>query len=200
MTLARTAGLLPVVALAVVLGIGLAGCGSPAPAPAAPVPSPAAPNSRLPARPAELRLDAVQPCSLLTPAQERQLGVQPGNLTAGGDEFLSPVCEWSNNFGPPDNGWLARLVTRRGVDYALDSSTGAQVVEVGGFPAVQTAAPNADPKSHCVVLVDVAQGQGLWTQYDNLAGDYPKIDHALACKLTRDFAEMAVANLKTLAK
>jgi hypothetical protein len=184
--------------LAVVLVAGLAGCGSSSP-PTAPA-SPALPSSRLPARPAELPLNAVAPCALLTQAQETQLGVRHGNPAVGGDEFNSPVCTWDNLGGPPDNSWLARLITHRGADYALDSTQPTQVVQVDGFAAVQTSSGGQDPTTHCIVLVDVAQGQSLWMQYVNTAGDYPKIDHEVACKLARDAAQLAVDTLHTLAK
>lgn len=178
--------------LALVVLVGLAACGSPAPA-AAP-----SPRSQLPARPAELRLNGIPPCALLTSAQERQLGVRPGNSTFGGDEFNSPVCMWDNLGGPPDNSWLARLITQRGADYALDSTTPTQIVQINGFAAVQTSSEGENPNTHCILLIDVAQGQSLWIQYVNLRGDYPNIDHAVACGLSRDVAAMAVGNLQKM--
>ncbi|HTF46915.1 MAG TPA: DUF3558 domain-containing protein [Pseudonocardia sp.] len=186
------------------LVIVLAGCGaetSPASAGssvAAPAPTPS--NSPLPPRPAELRLNAVDPCALLTTAQQGQLGVKAALSGNDGDELGSAACLWGNNGGKPDNRWVARLIVKRSADYALGSTTGVQVVQVDGFSAVQTAAPYQDPNTNCVLVVDVAQGQSLGVQYLNLAGDYPGISHDMACQLDRKAAELMVRNLRALAR
>jgi hypothetical protein len=80
----------------------------------------------------------------------------------------------------------------------LASATGAQVVQLDGFGAVQTAAPYVDAALNCVLVVDVAQGQSLGVQYTNFAGDYPGINHDVACQLDRRAAELMVRNLRTL--
>jgi hypothetical protein len=116
------------------------------------------------------------------------------------DELGSAACQWGNSGGRPDNLWLGRLIVKRGAGYALTSTTGAQVVQVGGFAAVQTASPYGDPNTHCILLVDIAQGESLWAEYDNTAGDYPGIDHQVACQLTQRAAEFMVQNLRVLAR
>lgn len=188
---------------AAVLVLGLAGCGTgesqTAPnsttVPTAPPPS----TSPFPPRPAELKLDGIDPCALLTAAQQGQLGVERVGQDNNSDELGSAACLWGNNGGEPDNRWLARLIVKRGADYALGSSTGVQVLQVGGFSAVQTAAPYQDAKTNCVIVVDVAQGQSLGVQYSNIAGDYPGINHDVACQLDRKAAELMVQNLRALA-
>lgn len=177
-----------------------AGCGA-APPPPNPVPaSPAPPLSRLPPRPTELRLDRVQPCALLTQAQTHQLGVDAGEPSVDTDSAHSAVCLWSNNLDVPDTAYLARLYATQSADYALASETGAQVVTIDGFPTVQTAAGGDDPRTHCLLFVDVAQGQSLSVLYVNMAGDYPGINHDVACRLARDAAGLMVTNLRTLAQ
>jgi hypothetical protein len=188
---------------AALLLLGLTGCGSggspSAPgstsAPAAPPPS----ASPFPPRPAELKLDGVDPCALLTAAQQGQLGVQKVGQDNDSDDLGSAACQWGNNGGKPDNRWLARLIVKRGADYGTGSTTGIQIVQVEGFSAVQTSSPYGDPRTHCIVLVDVAQGQSLWAEYDNIAGDYPGINHDVACQLDRKAAELMVQNLRALA-
>ena len=184
------------------LAIGLVGCGEPIPD-STPSSGPTPSSSRLPARPAELQISGVDPCALLTPTQEHQLGVERGHPSSGGDEFNSPVCLWDNLGGlggRPDNGWLIRLISQRGADYALDSVEPTHVVRVDGFPAIQTSSAGQDPRTHCILLVDIAQGQSMWIQYVNGLGNYPGISHEVACGLARDVAQMAVGNLRTLAK
>jgi hypothetical protein len=188
---------------AAVLLFGLAGCGSAgAPATSGGTPTPAAPppsTSPLPSRPAELKLDGVDPCALLTAAQQAQLGVEQVGQDNNSDELGSAACLWGNNGGKPDNRWLARLIVKRGADYALGSTTGVQIVQIGGFSAVETAAPYQDAKTNCVIVVDVAQGQSLGVQYSNIAGDYPGISHDVSCQLDRRAAELMVQNLRALA-
>jgi len=187
--------------LGAVLLVGLAGCATEAPAPSQVAPgAPPATDSPFPARPAELKLDAVDPCSLLTAAQQSQLGIQHVQRDDNSDELGSAACLWDNSGGSPDNSWVARLIVKRGADYALGSTTGVQIVQVSGFTAVQTAAPYQDSKINCVLVVDVAQGQSLGVQYLNTRGNYPGISHDVACQLDRRAAEFMVQNLRVLAR
>lgn len=155
-------------------------------------------GSRLPPRPSELRLDRIDPCSLLTPMQVRQLGVHPGEPGKNTDELGSADCLWRNFPERPDSSYLARLILERGADYALNSGTGAQVVTIDGFAAVQTTSPYADPKEHCLLLVDVAQGQSLWVQWRTLSDDYPGLTHELACRQAQEAGRLMLGNLREL--
>jgi hypothetical protein len=188
------------VSIALLALVGSASCSDGSPStPSQPAPeSPPSSASPFAARPAELKLDAVDPCALLTGAQQGQLGVPTGKRFDNSDEFGSTACQWANH-AKPDNRWLARLIVKRGADYALGSTTGVQVVQIGGFSAVQTAAPYQDPNTNCVLVVDIAQGQSLGVQYGNAAGDYPGINHDVACQLDRKAAELMVQNLRALA-
>jgi hypothetical protein len=116
-----------------------------------------------------------------------------------GDSMRSPYCQWSNDLGEPDTRYLARLYIGQGADYALRSETGSEVVDVNGFATVQTAAGGNDPKTHCLLFVDVAQGQSLSVLYVNRRGDYPGINHEVACRLARDAAGLMVQNLRAMA-
>lgn len=156
-------------------------------------------GSRLPPRPSELRLDRVDPCALLTPAQVRQLGVGAGKRGENTDELGSSDCLWRNFPKEPDIGYLARLIVNRGADYALDSTEPTQVVTIDGFSAVQTTSPHVDPKEHCLLLVDVAQGESLWVQWLTTSPDYPGLTHELACQQARDAGRLMLENLRGLA-
>jgi hypothetical protein len=189
--------------LGAALLVGLAGCGNKSTPPPPGLAAPAAPpatSAPLPPRPVELKLDGIDPCSLLTAAEQGQLGVKQVGRDDNSDELGSAACQWGNNGGRPDNLWLARLIVKRGADYALGSTSGVRVVQVDDFTAVQTAAPYQDPKTNCVVVVDVAPAQSLGVQYANFAGDYPGISHDVACQLDRRAAEFMVQNLRVLAR
>lgn len=181
----RPGWLVGVLALALV---GLVGCGGGSAVPG---------GSRLPPRPTELRLDGVDPCALLTGQQVSALGVSAGVREQNTDELGSADCQWRNSAEEPVVfGYLARLIVKRGADYALDNSTGAQVVTLNGFSAVQTTSPHVNPKEHCLLLIDVAQGESLWVQWMTLPPDYPGLNHEMACQKAQDAGRIMLTNLR----
>jgi hypothetical protein len=135
---------------------------------------------------------------LLSAAQLKQLKVDSSLSGSGNDEFGSLDCSWSGS--DPSNDWLARAIVKKGAEYYLGSVTGAQVVQVAGFPAVQTASPDVDPAKQCQLFIDVAPGQSLQVQYANFTGDYPGISHQVACQQASKAAELMIGNLKKLAQ
>ena len=180
--------------------LGLAGCGEGTPAsPSQKAPPSVITASPFPPRPAELRLGGVDPCALLKPAQIVLLQVDDGEPSQDSDSTHSAVCFWGNRLAAPDTSYLARLYVGQGADYALGSETGHQIAQIDGFAAVQTAAAGEDPKTHCLLFVDVAQGQSLSVLYVNRRGDYPGISHEVACRLARDAAGLMVQNLRAMA-
>ena len=186
--------------LMVGLLFGLAGCAAPrvAPPPASSEAAPTPRQSPFPSRPAELPMNGVDPCSLLTEPQLRRLGIEiPGTRADDTDELGSVACAWSNG-GKPDNIWTARLVTRRAAEAALANSAAARVTAVASYGAVETASPDEPAEYNCVLVIDVAQGQSLNVKYNNFRGDYPGITHEIACALDRQAAEMIIGNLRAL--
>ena len=191
----RSAGLVAVLAALVLL----AGCGAkpPASTPSAPPPGTAAP-SPLPPRPAQLRLDGVDPCRLLTPAQQDRLGIELLSVQ-GADAFngTGKDCQWAHT-GNPHDGYGASTDLRRGADYALRSQTGTQITQVDGYGAVTTTGGTADPATNCVVLIDVAPGQSLWALYDDSFHDQPNLTHEVSCQKAITAGQMMLGNLRAL--
>jgi hypothetical protein len=124
---------------------------------------PAAPFPSAPARPREVRIDGVDPCSLLTDEQRAELGLdgrpvldrRQTNLYPGGDV---PSCTISG-FEPRAVWTALSLVATTGIERY---SSGELVVDVRptnvrGFPAL-TAVPQRFTE-WCSVVVDVAPGQ-----------------------------------------
>lgn len=160
-------------------------------------------GSPLPARPAELRLDGLDPCALLTRAQTTQLGVPTAGQRATAtetDDLGSAGCLWGNFPRQPDTSYLNRLILKRGADAALGSATGARVVILDGYAAVETTSPNVAPTEHCLVLVDVAQGESLWVQWMTSSHGYPGLSRELACQKAELAGRLMLANLRTLAR
>jgi hypothetical protein len=144
-------------------------------------------DQRQPVRPVDTRAT--------WPAQDHQLACRGVNNEGQG----SRDCTWDNDGGPPENGWVIRFDLQHDASYYLGSTTGAQVAQVAGFPAVQSSSAFVDPKIECILVVDVAPGENLQASYQNLRGDYPGINHQVACQLADQVAEMAVKNLRRLA-
>jgi hypothetical protein len=151
----------------------------------------------LPPRPQDVSLQEVDPCDLLTAAQRDELGVGRGREgTATHEGFNSPSCIWTRFPEEPRDSYLIELIQQRGAEYALDSSTGVNIVQVEGFPAVETRRGGNYPnESHCVLLVDVAENQSLWIQYDYEGSTIPT-DREMACEKARNTAGMAVQTLR----
>ena len=126
---------------------------------------PAAPSSSAPARPRDVRIDGVDPCSLLTEQQRAELGLdaEPG-LDVGplppypGTDI--PLCLFGG-FRPRSVAVGVAVVATTGVDLFLSGNLVADVrwTQAGGFPALVAIAPrNTD---FCTVVVDVAPGQAV---------------------------------------
>lgn len=153
-------------------------------------------KSPFPPRPAELQMDELDACTLLTDSQQTQLGVQVGMRANDADEFQSSNCIWDNNLGVPSNSWLGRTVSKQGADFYLASTTPTQIVQVAGFSAVESSSPYFSAEKHCILFIDVAAGQHLRIMYENSQGDYPGINHAVACKQATRAAELMLQNLR----
>jgi hypothetical protein len=191
----RTASVLVVVAALP----GLASCGGATPTSPVPLPSAsssvAPTTSSLPPRPVELRLDGVNPCSLLTDAQRARFGLSPGDLDPGSDptaELQGPACTWAGSLHP-DNGYVGGTVLNHGAEVALSAEP---LRSVGGFAATTTTSMGSDPNFWCGVLVDVAPGQALTADYANNAHDYPGMNRKLACDKAQALAEAMLTTLR----
>ena len=181
---------------AAALLVALAACGAP-PEPATPPSPSAAPLSRsaLPPRPAELQVDGVAPCMLLTDAQRAQFHLDQG---MPGDA-PPPDCGWiDTSVRQRAADWSVDLYPDRAADYALGSTTGVRVISIAGFPAVETVGGFADPRSSCVIAIDVAQGQSLYAGYFSDLDHQPDLTHEKACQHARDLGQALVQTLSTV--
>ena len=125
--------------------------------------TPSAPTGvLLPPRPREVRLDGVDPCSLLTADQWAGLGFDGPLLRSDPtvELFRGPVptCTISG-FGSRPAAVGVGLVTTSGIERWQDSDLAVDITptSVAGFPAV-VAAPTRSV-TYCSTDVDVARGQ-----------------------------------------
>jgi hypothetical protein len=151
----------------------------------------------LPPRPRDLRIDGVEPCSLLTEQQRAELGLdgtprssRAPSVLFGGDEAACNI----RGFSPRAVSVGLGLVTTSGIERfaagELDAAVQASSVE--GYPAV-VAAPTR-VHDFCSVLVDVAPGQLLDIQFAD-GGRQPPISQDRLCT---DAGQVAQAAMQTL--
>jgi hypothetical protein len=131
---------------------------------------------------------------LLTAAQRAQLKIESINRSPVGEP---PRCDFQVGRTNQTYSWFVMFERPRKVEQAARGE-GATVLQVGGFPAVQTRSSVFEAAYHCIYLVDIAPEQTLNVSYGNDSKDIPGMNHDLACKQTAKVAEMVVANLRTL--
>jgi hypothetical protein len=151
----------------------------------------------LPPRPRDLRIDGVEPCSLLTEQQRAELGLdgtprssRAPSVLFGGDEATCFV----RGFQPRAVTVGVGVVTTAGIEVFTEGDVSASLtrLDVQGFPAIQ-ALPTRFTK-FCSVLVDVAPGQLLDIQYSD-GGRTPPIPQEQLC---RDAEQVANASMRSL--
>jgi Protein of unknown function (DUF3558) len=169
-------------------------CASPVPTPPAPSPTAAAPTSAPPARPREIRLDGVDPCALLTPAQRQSLGLATSSQPyTAGRPTPGNACSIT--------GFEPRAIN---VDLTVSTTVGISAITAPGavsdavtpivvaeFPAVIAQPRNPDL---CFVDVDIATGQLLDVLFRDGGGAVPIAQDEL-CRGAVDVAGRAMTTL-----
>ncbi|MFD1524047.1 DUF3558 domain-containing protein [Pseudonocardia yunnanensis] len=152
----------------------------------------------LPPRPREVRVDGVDPCSLLTEEQRTGLGLDrppvfdlgPSLLYPGAD---IPACLFQG-YEPRAVSVGLSIVTIAGIELFTSGELAATVrpAPTHGFPAV-VAVPTRFT-SYCTVIVDVAPGQLLDVQFAD-GGREPPIPQPQLCQGAERTADAVMATL-----
>jgi hypothetical protein len=157
--------------LLLVTAVLAAGCTTAVPG----TPSAAGP-APLPPRPREVRLDGVDPCSLLTATERAEAGLDgvprytnPPTPLFGG---TVPTCTITGLQGRPVALGIG-IVTTAGIERWQRNDLDAVVrdTSIAGFPSVVAIPKRAT--EYCSVEVDVAAGQLLDVQFSDGGGDPP---------------------------
>ena len=150
-----------------------------------------------PPRPRELRLEGVDPCSLLTPAQRAALGLdgaprftKPYTALFQGDV---PTCTITGYTGQPIALGIG-TVTTTGIERWQTGDLAARVTAttIDDFPAL-VATPTRFT-NYCSVEVDVAAGQLLDVQVSD-GGGTPPIPQDQLCERARNAAAELIRSL-----
>lgn len=177
----------------------LAGCSTGATGTPYPVDASIGPASRsakaaaLPARPQELPVKGVDPCSLLTADQQKQLQISapPHALTTPQD---GPTCVFD---AEPAHAFHVRTVTADLTEWVTGkrrkNSMTTEPHPVGAFPALTNYRAAGTP-SDCETLIGVAPGQTLAVQAFAVATGVDT--QPGLCELSGHAAELALQTLK----
>jgi len=173
------------------------------PPPSRPSTTSGSPSARVsvPPRPAELRLDGVDPCALFTNAQLAQLQVdrkRPSKDETPPYEGMA-LCAIDSTKPPFDN-YFVTAVTNEGVEAWFTGKRNVQstLSSVAGFGAATFWISGAQGRNAdaCVVSVDVAAGQQLMVDFDNDSKQTYTLEQL--CQKAEQAAGMAVQNLRAL--
>lgn len=146
-------------------------------------------------RPRSLPLTGIDPCSLLTHAQQAQLGVDPGVEGQPDVNWHDPQCGFQLTNPATLPSYNVQTVTTAGIQYWLNPllANNLKPVSIRGFPAVDVTS-KATVANSCQTVVSVADGQMLIVQFD-----FPPTGTTAAqsCVNTEQVARAAVATLQT---
>ncbi|WP_285469601.1 DUF3558 domain-containing protein [Actinokineospora globicatena] len=159
------------------------------------------PTVALPARPRDLKLDAVDPCKLLTDPQLDQLKIKrvhpwtyDQETYRGAKGCVSDVSEESRRYE-----YSALLVTTEGVEAWLTGKRNveSEAVEVDDYGAARYRLTGDGPNSApCTTALDVAQGQQLQVTTSTTGKDFSQDE---VCRMSEKAANLVLTTLKTLA-
>jgi len=183
--------------LVVMAAVGvLSGCGgSDAATPQPQAAAPAQPEQKLPPRPRELKVDGIDPCTLVTPEIRAQAGVtSQGQADASSTDNALKGCGYDNFPQHPTAALDVNLATNQDTAGFLFFPD-AVPTTVAGFGAVDSPDSAAGADHSCVVRVDVADNQGLWVSLYNTLGDDTASTHAQMCQKAHTVAESIMAGL-----
>ena len=157
------------------------------------------PTVEIPPRPADLRLDAVDPCALLTADQLKQLKVDRTRSTTSKSEVFPDAkqCVLNVSAQEPFHDYNISAVTTEGIGPWLTGKRNveAELVSVGGYGAAQYFIPGDGPNSvDCTTTIDVAPGQQLMVSADAVSP--LTFTQEQLCQMSQEAAGLALATLR----
>ncbi|WP_026423442.1 DUF3558 domain-containing protein [Actinokineospora inagensis] len=154
----------------------------------------------IPPRPKSLKLDAVDPCALLTSGQQQDLKVDRHHAETSDVEIYhgAKECVFEVSAQAPYYRYYATLITTEGIDAWLTGkrNVDARLVSVGGFAAAEfTLAGQGKNAAPCTTALDVAQGQQLQVVMTSSGKDFTQDQ---VCQMSEQAAGQVLATLQTL--
>lgn len=148
---------------------------------------------QLPPRPSEQRVDAIDPCLVLTGQQQRDLAIDRPPLAFERGPRQETQCAFRNGYTYPYYEYIIGIVTTEGADAWLTErrTVDVRTLEVAGFGAVETRILG-DNDFDCMISVDVADGQSLDVSFVSGFDGFTEWE---LCERARIGAEAAMATL-----
>jgi hypothetical protein len=172
---------------------------APAPSSSSSDPTNSAGSIKLPAPPKELSLSGVDPCALLTSAQQAQVKVRAGIPHGNDKQYNSPNCtfQYQGTGEVPTTAYIdVNTVTTKDVTSWLDPTLYDQITEqnINGYPGLRIY-PKGKGTLECTNAVGVASGQMLLVTFD-----YAPIgtSQRQACALSQQAAGAALTTLQSM--
>ncbi|MFB9906439.1 DUF3558 family protein [Allokutzneria oryzae] len=149
-------------------------------------------------RPRVLDMTNIDPCTLLTPEQQRTFGIDLPPSPDDSAVHQAKSCYFANEKG--FEGLSFTPIPHKGIDQFAPGKVNAEVrnLTASGFPAKENFTPlrNPDLPRFCFVIVDVAPGQVLETQYTETARSGPPVlTRDDVCKRAAQAADAAITTL-----
>ncbi|WP_093595666.1 DUF3558 domain-containing protein [Lentzea waywayandensis] len=154
------------------------------------------PNVDVPKRPADLKVNGVDPCKLLTASQMTEVKVAeavPDQIEVS-DLGKQPGCFYENGV---KYAYTVVGLTNRDIRAWLDGggNTTSRLLDVAGFGAAEIVLTGTEGVN-CAVAVDVSDGQALYVNYSPTTQKGESQDQL--CGNAKKAATLAVETLKTL--
>lgn len=151
----------------------------------------------VPQRPAELKLNGVDPCKLLTAAHMDEIKVaeSKADQMEVGNLGPAPGCRYRNGV---QYSYSIILIANKDVREWLDGSAGnitTKLVDVSGYGAAQITFTGVETAG-CSIAVDVADGKALYVDYRPTTKKGESQEQQ--CDNAKKAATLALGTLKTL--
>jgi hypothetical protein len=176
---------------------GMSGCGGMSAPSGPPVSSGALapPADPLPARPREIRVDGLDPCTLASSEVLREAGVPNKPHVVPSKAPGVHGCSWGRPITQSPSGSLGVAVATQQDVRGVLGVQGAEITSAAGFGAVAIPNPDTGAQYSCDVRIDVAPNQGIWVDYLVELQDEPGATHELMCQRAHTAAETIMRDL-----
>jgi len=157
------------------------------------------PTVEIPPRPADLRLDTLDPCVLVVSEQLKQLKVDRTRPTTSKSEAFAGAkqCVLNVSAQEPFYDYKLTAVTTEGIGAWLTGKRNveAKLVSVGGYGAAQFFTPGTGPNPPgCTTSIDVASGQQLMVDMNPISRKAFSLEQM--CQMSQEAAGLALATLR----
>jgi hypothetical protein len=160
--------------------------------------SSASPTVEVPAPPRDLSLEGIDPCAVLTEAQQDELKITDVNPTVGEGSIYQDMkeCNLDADSAEPFITYNLVAVTNVDLDFMFSGNLNADVrlTSVGDYPAAEFNIKGGEDVD-CAIALGVAKNQLLHVEMTSYGADFTGEQ---LCAGSKQVAEMALQTLQTM--